>query len=112
MGFCWVFPVQTAFREVSDALVGRRRLHEQIAAQIDAVAAQTRLAETARLRYDNGIALYLEVLDAERNLFASEQQLLQLRSAELQNAVSLYTALGGGLVEKNDAPSGNAESEP
>ena len=41
-----------------------------------------------------------------------EQQLLQLRSAELQNAVSLYTALGGGLVEKNDAPSGNAESEP
>ena len=104
--------VQTAFREVSDALVGRRRLHEQIAAQIDAVAAQTRLAETARLRYDNGIALYLEVLDAERNLFASEQQLLQLRSAELQNAVSLYTALGGGLVEKNDAPSGNAESEP
>lgn len=92
--------VQTAFREVSDALVGRRRFREQIAAQVDAVAAQTRLAETARLRYDNGIALYLEVLDAERNLFASEQQLLQLRSAELQNAVSLYIALGGGLVEK------------
>lgn len=92
--------VQTAFREVSDALAGRQRLREQIAAQVDAVAAQSRLAETARLRYDNGIALYLEVLDAERNLFASEQQLLQLRSAELQNAVSLYIALGGGLRER------------
>lgn len=96
--------VQTAFREVADALVGRQRLREQIAAQVDAVAAQSRLAETARLRYDNGIALYLEVLDAERNLFGSEQQLLQLRSAELQNAVSLYVALGGGLRESDTTP--------
>lgn len=89
--------VQTAFREVADALIGRQRYREQIAAQLRAVQAQRRLAETARLRYHNGIALYLEVLDAERNLFASEQQLLRLRSLELQNAVALYVALGGGL---------------
>lgn len=89
--------VQNAFREVSDALVGRQRYREQIRAQEQAVAAQRRLAETAMLRYENGISIYLEVLDAERNLFSAEQQLIRLRATELQNGVSLYTALGGGL---------------
>lgn len=89
--------VQTAFREVSDALVGRRRYAEQIAAQVEAVAAQRRLAATAQDRYDNGIELYLQVLDANRSLFQAQQQLIQLRSASLQNSVSLYVALGGGL---------------
>jgi multidrug efflux system outer membrane protein len=92
--------VQGAFREVADALVGRTRYAEQIAAQQRAVDAQQRLARVARLRYDNGIAIYLEVLDAERNLFAAQQQLLSLRAAQLQNAVSLYVALGGGLKER------------
>lgn len=88
--------VQTAFREVSDALVARQRYEEQIAAQIRTVAAQRRLAETAQLRYDNGVALYLQVLDAERNLFTAEQQLVRLRASRLQADVSLYVALGGG----------------
>lgn len=100
--------VQGAFQEVSDALVGRRRFAEQISYQIRTLEAQQRLARTARLRYDNGIAIYLEVLDAERNLFSAGQQLIQLRTGELQNAVSLYTALGGGLVEQ----AGEAEAEP
>jgi len=91
------FTMQNAFREVSDALVGRQRYREQIRALEEAVAAQRRLAETAQLRYDNGIAIYLEVLDAQRNLFSAEQQLILLRATELQNGVSLYTALGGGL---------------
>lgn len=88
--------VQGAFQEVSDGLIGRRRYAEQIAAQTRTIEAQRRLARTARLRYDNGIAIYLEVLDAERSLFSAEQQLIQLRAIELQNAVNLYTALGGG----------------
>jgi outer membrane protein, multidrug efflux system len=88
--------VQTAFREVSDALVGRQRYKEQIAAQEQAVEAQRLLAETAELRYENGISIYLEVVDARRNLFAAEQQLIQLRATALQNGVSLYVALGGG----------------
>lgn len=91
--------VQGAFQEVADGLVARRRLLEQIEAQSRTVTAQRRLARTARQRYDNGIAIYLEVLDAERNLFAAEQQLLQLRATDLQNSVSLYVALGGGLLE-------------
>lgn len=87
--------VQTAFAEVSDALIARRRYHEQTLSQEQAVAAQKRLAETAELRYQNGIAIYLEVMDAKRNQFIAEQQLIQLRALELQNAVSLYVALGG-----------------
>ncbi|MET0238315.1 MAG: efflux transporter outer membrane subunit [Sphingobium sp.] len=88
--------VQGAFQEVADALVARRRLGEQVLAVTRTVEAQRRLATTARLRYDNGIAIYLEVLDAERNLFSAEQQLITLRATALQNGVSLYTALGGG----------------
>ncbi|CAB3793268.1 efflux transporter outer membrane subunit [Paraburkholderia fynbosensis] len=88
--------VQTAFREVSDALVGRQRYKEQITAQEQAVEAQRQLAETAELRYENGISIYLEVVDARRNLFSAEQQLIQLRATALQNGVSLYVALGGG----------------
>jgi multidrug efflux system outer membrane protein len=88
---------QQAFREVADALIARRDYAQQISAQVAAVEAQRRLARVARLRYDNGLSIYLEVLDAERNLFAAEQQLLALRSAQLQAEVSLYVALGGGL---------------
>lgn len=90
--------VQGAFQEVADALAARRYLAEQIDAVSRTVDAQRRLARTARLRYDNGISIYLEVLDAERNLFSAEQQLLALRATELQNSVSLYVALGGGAV--------------
>jgi multidrug efflux system outer membrane protein len=89
--------VQTAFREVADGLAGRRFLAEQINAQERAVVAQRRLAELARLRYENGVVQYIEVLDAERNLFSAEQALIALRRGELQNLVSLYIALGGGL---------------
>lgn len=90
--------VQQAFRQVDDGLVGRRELDAQIAAQEGAVDAQRALAETAQLRYQSGVAIYLEVLDAERNLFTAEQQLIALRAAALQNGVALYTALGGGQV--------------
>jgi multidrug efflux system outer membrane protein len=88
--------VQTAFREVADALAQRRYLAEQVTAQGRALAAQRALADLARARYLNGVAQYIEVLDAERNLFAAEQAMIQLHSAELQNRVALYIALGGG----------------
>lgn len=88
--------VQGAFREVADALVARRAFASQIDAQTRTLVAQRRLAEVARKRYANGISRYLDVLDAERSLFVAEQAMVQLRAAELQNAVSLYTALGGG----------------
>lgn len=89
--------VQTAFREVADALAGRRYLAEQLATLDRAVEAQERIAHIARLRYREGVADYLEVLDAERNLFSARQQLLATRRAVLQNRATLFVALGGGF---------------
>lgn len=91
--------VQNAFREVSDALAGRRWIAEQVETLERAVEAQERVARIANLRYGEGVANYLEVLDAERNLFVARQNLLTTRRAYLQNSATLYVALGGGLIE-------------
>jgi multidrug efflux system outer membrane protein len=91
--------VQNAFREVSDALAGRRWISEQVETLERAVEAQQSIARIANLRYSEGVADYLEVLDAERNLFAARQNLLTTRRAYHQNAVTLYVALGGGLAD-------------
>ncbi|AKM07666.1 efflux transporter outer membrane subunit [Pelagerythrobacter marensis] len=96
--------VQTAFREVSDALAGRRYLAEQVETLERAVVAQERIARIARLRYREGVADYLEVLDAERNLFTAQQQLLATRRGALQNQATLFVALGGGF-ERSEDPS-------
>lgn len=93
--------VQTAFREVSDALAGRRYIADQVAVLRRAVDANERLAYLARLRYREGVANYLEVLDAERNLFTSQQTLLTAERQELQNLATLYVALGGGTQVPN-----------
>ncbi len=89
--------IQTAFREVSDTLSGRRWLTEQRDLQRTALDTARERARLAQLRYDNGSATYLEVLDAQRELLTAEQQLIQARSALLSNQVSLYAALGGGV---------------
>ena len=91
--------VQGAFREVSDALAGRRWLAEQVETLQRAVEAQERIARIARLRYREGVADYLEVLDAERNLFSARQQLLATQRAWLQNRATLFVALGGGATQ-------------
>ena len=90
--------VQGAFREVADALAGRQYYARQVAAGSRGVAAARDIARLARLRYNEGVASYLEVLDAERTLFAAEQQLIQLRRAQADNLVALYVALGGGAT--------------
>lgn len=89
--------VQAAFRDVADALAARRWLAEQVAAQERNTVAQRHIADLARTRYREGVVSYLEVLDAERTLFAAEQALLRLRRAEIDNQVALWVALGGGL---------------
>ena len=91
--------IQVAFQEVSNALAGRRHLADQVAAQERGTQAQRQIAALARTRYLEGVVSYIEVLDAERNLFAAEQTLLRLRRAEVENLVALYVALGGGVVE-------------
>ncbi|WP_066259428.1 efflux transporter outer membrane subunit [Hydrogenophaga flava] len=88
--------IQTAFREVADALAGRATLGEQLAAQEAQAQAETDRFRLAELRYRNGVASYLDVLDAQRSLFATQQALAQTRLAQQQNQVALYKALGGG----------------
>ena len=88
--------IQTAFREVADALADRRWLAEQVGVQQASLAAQSERARLAGLRYSNGVSSYLEVLDAERDRFAAEQALVQSRRALLASGVNLYAALGGG----------------
>lgn len=91
--------IQTAFREVADALAGRATLGEQLAAvqkQADADAERLRLTE---LRYRGGVASSLDLLDAQRSLFATQQSLTQVKLAQQQSQVALYKALGGGWNE-------------
>lgn len=90
--------IETAFREVADALAGRRYLAEQVEAQQENVATLQRIADLARDRYAEGVVNYLQVLDAERNLFDAEQAFIEVKRAQVQNLVSLYIALGGGTA--------------
>ena len=88
--------IQSAFREVADALAVRGTVDQQVAAQQALVEA---LAETYRLalsRYEKGIDSYLGVLDAQRSLFAAQQGLVSLRLAKAAGDVRLYAVLGGG----------------
>ncbi|NDP57817.1 MAG: efflux transporter outer membrane subunit [Oxalobacteraceae bacterium] len=91
--------IQIAFREVSDALVARGLLEEQVLAQQAVVNAQTVRQTLAQQRFDNGISSALDVVDAQRELFIAQQALVQIRQLRLTNAVDLYRSLGGGLTE-------------
>ncbi len=90
--------IQAAFREVADLLEARTRLADQLAAQYATEQAQTKVLELSDARYKAGIASYLEVLDAQRQLFAAQQATVQTRRAWLSSAAQLYKALGGGSV--------------
>ena len=95
--------IQTAFREVSDALAGQATLGEQTEAlhlQAQAEAARLQLSD---LRYRNGVSSYLDLLDAQRSLFTAQQALVQVRLQQLQNQVTLYKALGGGTTITADS---------
>lgn len=91
--------IQQAFRDVADALAGRATYGEQLRAQAAVVEAESVRFRLARLRYENGVANYLDLLDAQRALFTAQTTLVQSRLARLQNQVQLYRALGGGWSE-------------
>jgi multidrug efflux system outer membrane protein len=90
--------IQQAFREVADALSARAWLADQIVVSERALRVQRERARLSQLRYDNGAAPFLDVLDAQRELLGAEQQLVQLRRALLSAGIALYTALGGDPV--------------
>jgi multidrug efflux system outer membrane protein len=91
--------LQSAFREVDDALAARNTLDDQLTAQralLDDSSESYRLAD---MRFRNGVDSFLPVLDAQRALYSAQQAVVSLELLRLQNMATLYKALGGGMKE-------------
>ncbi len=97
--------IQTAFREVADALAARKTMIEQLAAQKGLVASSQEAFDLSQARYDRGISSYLDVLDSQRSLCSAQQTQIDLELAQSSNLVGLYKTLGGVAVSTADDPS-------
>ncbi|HEV8390328.1 MAG TPA: efflux transporter outer membrane subunit [Dongiaceae bacterium] len=100
--------IQTAFREVADALAERGTIDEQLAAQqslVDSTEASYRLATE---RYQRGISSYLDVLDSQRSLYAAQQELISIQLSREANLVTLYKVLGGGWSSRPEKSTASA----
>jgi multidrug efflux system outer membrane protein len=102
--------IQSAFREVADALAIRGTVDQQVAAQQSLVNAFGETYRLSKSRYDKGIDSYFSVLDAQRSLFAAQQVLVFLRLSKLANQVQLYAVLGGGW-QTGPSPAPTARSD-
>ncbi|EMW0510478.1 efflux transporter outer membrane subunit [Enterobacter mori] len=91
--------IQAAFKDVADALALRDSINNQIDAQQRYLDSLQITLQRARGLYASGAVSYIEVLDAERSLFTTQQTLLDLTNSRQVNEINLYTALGGGWVE-------------
>jgi len=85
---------------------------EQLRAQQAQLEAESSRLNLSNLRYTNGVASYLDLLDAQRSLFTLEQAVVQVRLAQLQNQVLLYKALGGGWTEASQTAAAPAAAAP
>jgi len=88
--------IQSAFREVADALAQAGTLEERLAAQQSLLEATEATYRISNLRYEKGTDIYLGVLDAQRSLYAAQQGLITTRLTRFANQVRLYAVLGGG----------------
>ncbi|MFV5191237.1 AdeC/AdeK/OprM family multidrug efflux complex outer membrane factor [Acinetobacter courvalinii] len=91
--------IQSAFREVNDALAARAHIDERLSAQRRLVLATDTTYKLSTARFRAGIDSYLTVLDAQRSAYAAQQGLLMLEQTKLNNQIELYKALGGGLSQ-------------
>ena len=96
--------VQSAFRDVSDALSARHWLQRQLATHTQGLQAQRQRARLVRMRYDSGAVSYLEVLDAERSLLQAEQDHVVTQRQLLAAQIQLFAALGGGSLGSTPQP--------
>jgi multidrug efflux system outer membrane protein len=90
--------IQTAFREVADALAVRGTVEDQLSAQQSLVEAASETYRLSNLRYTKGIDSFLGVLDAQRSLYAAQQGLIAVRLTRSANQVRLYAVMGGGSM--------------
>ncbi|MFM6959262.1 MAG: AdeC/AdeK/OprM family multidrug efflux complex outer membrane factor, partial [Acinetobacter sp.] len=89
--------IQSAFREVNDALATHAHIEDRLNAQRRLVSATDTTYKLSTARFITGIESYLTVLDAQRSAYAAQQSLLMLEHTKLNNQIELYKALGGGL---------------
>lgn len=88
--------IETAFREVADALSEVSSYDDRVRAQTDLVTATEEATRISQLRYDTGVENYLTVLDARRELYAARQGAISLKDAQIKAKIALYRAVGGG----------------
>ena len=93
--------IQSAFREVSDALAQRNTIGDQLMAQTGLVAATGKSYRLSTARFKAGVDSYLNVLDSQRSLYGAQQGLIGTRLAQQANLVTLYKVVGGGWREYN-----------
>jgi multidrug efflux system outer membrane protein len=91
--------IQTAFREVADALATRAAVETQLAANQTLVQADQRSYDLTQARFQHGVASMLTVLAAEQTVDGARQNLIQLRYSRLFNLINIYQDLGGGWRE-------------
>lgn len=105
--------IQSAFREVNDALAVRKNIADRVAAQKRLVEATNTTYRLSTARFRAGIDSYMTVLDAQRSAYAAEQSLLLLEQADMNNQIEVYKTLGGGLkvtqTETVATPASSAE---
>jgi len=106
--------IQTAFREVSDALAQRNTLGRQLQAQEALVQASDEAFRLSQARYHSGVDSYLTVLDSQRTLYSAQKNLIGTQLSRWTNLVTFYKTLGGGWVERTGTPaaSDTATQEP
>ncbi|MGF6573626.1 multidrug efflux system outer membrane protein [Paraburkholderia sp. GAS333] len=100
--------IQTAFREVSDALAGLDTYRSQETAGRQLVDASAKAYKLSSDQYADGVTDYLDVLVNQRSLYSAQQNLIKLRLAHAGNTLSLYTALGGGWNQADSPDTPNA----
>lgn len=99
--------IQTAFREVADGLAGEATYNRQLDAVRATEASALQALKLSQVRYETGVDSFLQVQTAQVNLYAVQQQFIQLGAAALANRVELYKALGGGWSADDLPTKGN-----
>jgi multidrug efflux system outer membrane protein len=91
--------IQSAFREVADALAVHATVDQEVTAQQTLVQAVSETFHMSSTCYEQGLTSYLNVLDAQRSLYAARQGMVSLKLARMSNQVRLYAVMGGGWEE-------------
>ena len=104
--------IESAFREVADALAVRGTIDERLDAQRSLTDATRRSYDLANARYRSGVDSYLTTLDSQRELYGAQQGLIQTQLQALSTQVTLYKALGGGWVERREGGTPGVVSQP